>query len=63
MNHMTLITDPEAPWNERESNDRIKCECGCERWVDDIEPCIIDGRYLSDICASNLTALKTKKLK
>ena len=73
MNHWTNITDPTAPWNERESNDRTRCTCGCDRFVDDLDPCKIDGRLFADICASNLTTLrmegfinvasKTKKLK
>ena len=73
MNHWTNITDTTAPWNERESNDRIKCSCGCGRWVDDLDPCILEGKPFADHCAGNLTslrlegfinvALKTKKLK
>ena len=51
----------------------IECACECGRFVDEFDPCKIDGRYFSDHCASNLTTLrmegfinvasKTKKLK
>ena len=53
---MTLITDPAAPWNERESNERIRCVC--DRFVDDFDPCIIDRKYFCDRCASDLMYLR-----
>ena len=36
----------------------IECACGCEREVNEDDPCMIDGELFSDHCASNLTALR-----
>jgi len=34
----------------------------CDRYADDYDPIIIDGRYYCDICGSNKMALHMEKL-
>ena len=54
--------------------DNIECACGCGRYVNEFDPCCIDGELFSDHCASDLVnlrfqgeiegvAIKTKKLR
>lgn len=44
-----------------ETIERIPCQCGqfnCHRFANDDDPIIIDGRYFSDYCASDLEFLR-----
>ena len=48
-----------------ETIDRIHCQCGqmnCNRFADDYDPIVIDGRYFSDYCASNLVFLRIEEM-
>lgn len=68
--------DPLAPWNQPDNEHLFECDA-CQKILnkyEDGDPCVIDGRTVCDLCASDLTALridgvlgavslKTKKLK
>ena len=41
-----------------ETIERVTCDCGCGRFVDDYDPIEIDGKLFSDYCASDLVALR-----
>jgi len=65
MNHMIIQTDPIAPWNEQEPTGPMPCDCGkfsCNRYADELDPIIVDGRYFSDYCASNLVTLRFEEV-
>ena len=45
----------------KETIERIPCDCGqftCNRFADDYDPIVIDGRHFSDYCASDLVTLR-----